>query len=486
MLTDIQFGSRDSAFAVSESSIEDLAVLRHLLDLALQPLDSFDGFSQVEQILLGALRYQLNGLCWALALSQATRTPAFTGYLAAAQQAAIQKMCDKRVWGYWAYQELIGHGRWNPDPIVHSNVMYSGYLGVMIGLYETLNDDSQFSRPGAVTLRWNARRTYSYDFERLAQAIQANMLEYSQTPQYPCEPHLIYPICNTYALNTLRVHDRLHGSEFTGDLVQRVQVSYHRDRWRTSSGRFLTGRTRGGRMFAAPSVGNDAWMSYWLHSAMPEIAEATWDRVLQQDIQIRDGVVTFPAAGLEQRIDVGNYSVRRGGGPTYAMVAKAATEMGAKDVAEAIKSTVQQRYPMIRSAHGAARHSGMSNLANFLTAMARFGGPGVMRRLLDGNLPTAWQRGPILTAATYPEVLVARAETDGTALDLVLRPGNGPTSTTLTVGRLVPGSMYDVTGATTAVVRADGDGYARIPIDLRSRLEVAVRPSTAPPSTPHS
>ena len=44
-----------------------------------------------------------------------------------------------------------------------------------------------------------------------------------------------------------------------------------------------------------------------------------------------------------------------------------------------------------------------------------------------GNLPE-WDRGPILEAVNYPEVLVARAVTDGDALHLVLRPGT-PKST---------------------------------------------------------
>lgn len=52
-------------------------------------------------------------------MSQYTRTPAFTGYLAEAQRNAITKMCDKRVWGYWATGSLFGYGRFvtvRPQP----------------------------------------------------------------------------------------------------------------------------------------------------------------------------------------------------------------------------------------------------------------------------------------------------------------------------------------------------------------------------------
>ena len=70
---------------VGESTSDELEIQRHLLDLALQPLDRFDGFDQFENILGGALRYQLTTMSYALAMGQYTRTPAFTGYLAEAQ-----------------------------------------------------------------------------------------------------------------------------------------------------------------------------------------------------------------------------------------------------------------------------------------------------------------------------------------------------------------------------------------------------------------
>lgn len=102
--------------AVTESSADDLASLRYLLDLALQPIDDFTGFTRLEQIGGSALRYQLSYAGYALSMAQYTRTPAFGGYLAEAQANLIRKMCDKRVWGYWATEQLAGYLRWNPDP----------------------------------------------------------------------------------------------------------------------------------------------------------------------------------------------------------------------------------------------------------------------------------------------------------------------------------------------------------------------------------
>ena len=101
---------------VVEHSEDDLAHLRYALDLALQPVDSFEGFTKIDQFREAATRYQLNALGYGLSMSQFTRTPAFTGYLAEAQRNAIEKMLDRRVWGYWALRERVGQPRSGPRP----------------------------------------------------------------------------------------------------------------------------------------------------------------------------------------------------------------------------------------------------------------------------------------------------------------------------------------------------------------------------------
>lgn len=122
----------------AESTPEDLAHQRFLLDLALQPLDEFQGFDRIEQIGPSALRYQLAFITYALCAAQATRTPAFTGYLAEAERNAIVKITDRRIWGYWYLENLIGHGRRNADPMIRGNVMYTGFFGAMLGLCSSI------------------------------------------------------------------------------------------------------------------------------------------------------------------------------------------------------------------------------------------------------------------------------------------------------------------------------------------------------------
>jgi hypothetical protein len=458
--------------AVAEMTSDDLELERYILDLALQPLDRFDGFVQIEQYLLSALRYQLNYTCYALAMAQYTRTPAFTGYLAEAQANLIEKMCDKRVWGYWAHECLIGYQRWNPDPIVFANVMYTGFFGVMLGLYETLNDDRRFSQPGALTLRWSKDTQYEYDFRSLCEAIVHNMDISKHDPMYPCEPRFIYPMCNTFSLNTLLMHDRMHGTDFTADRIDRMRQAFRRHKYLRKDGRFLSG-TGPLKLQIPAAVGNDAVMAYWLHFTMPEQAARSWKILRDKLVRIEDDDVKIEA-NLLDTLDVGNYS--RGDGMSRASLMCAANEFGDSELAGAVEASLDKRYKVVRR-NGARAYAGISSWGNGAHVLARFTRENGIRDLLAGVVPNEWTTGPILAKAAYPDVLVARAVTDGSALDLVLRPGNSGGRTTLGIERLVPERTYSVRGGVDETVTADAHGHALVKIDLDDRLEVVLSPT---------
>ena len=456
---------------VGELTTDDLELQRYLLDLSLQPLDKFDGFSHIEQYLLSALRYQLNYACYALAMSQYNYTPAFTGSLTEAQANTIEKMRDKRVWGYWAHECLVGYQRWNPDPITFANVMYTGFLGVMLGVFETLND-RRFSRPGALTLRWDENTSYPYEFGSLCEAIVHNMDISNHGPLYPCEPRLIYPMCNAFSLSTLLVHDRLHGTDFGADRVEQMATAFSTHRYLRPDNRFMA--ARGPLKFAmGPSVGNDGVMSFWLHFAMPDQARKTWENLRANLVRIEDDDVKINATSWEI-IDPGNYS--RGTGMSRVSVMAAAKEFGDDELADALEKSLDKRYQTVRE-NGARAYTGISSWGNAGHVLARFTTENAMHDLLSGEVPEEWRAGPILAQAAYPDVLVTRAVTDGRALDLVLRPGNGGGRTVLGIERLAPGHDYLVTGGVDDTVTADDDGRALVSVDLDDRREVFLRPA---------
>lgn len=457
---------------VTESTPEDLATQRYLYDLALQPLDRFDGFTHLEQIGGSALRYQLNYISYALSMAQYTRTPAFTGYLAEAQANAIRKMCDKRVWGYWATERLVGYGRWNPDPMVFANIMYTGFFAAMLAFYETMNDDRQFDPDGSLPIVWSSRTRFDYGFEKIVRTIEHNMRKSPHT-LYPCEPHLIYPMCNAIAITGVRGYDRLHGTDLGGDLVDKIRDSFTRNKYLMPNGRFQFGLGPLG-IKMPPLISNDAVMVTWLSGVMPDLAEQTWKILRDARLRIHDGAAHLRAQPVDL-LDVGSY--RPSDAWTWVNIACAAREMGDQEAVEAIDAGIAERFYYDHSRDGARKLAGVSTWANTTFALAQFIRPGSMRGLANGDVPDAWRTGPILANAAYPDVLVAKAVTDGSALDLVLRPGGVATATTLELGRLRPGGNYKVTGAKVPKLTADPQGRALLDVELRGRLEVHVAPA---------
>ncbi len=456
-----------------EASPDDLARLRHALDLALQPIDAFEGFDRRDEFREAALRYQLCILGFALAAYRNTVAPAFSGYVAEAQSNAILKMGDRRVWGYWALENAWGRLRLDRDPVVNrDNVMLTGWQGVAVGMFETFEDD-RFSRPGGLTYRWSDDEEYAHDFPSLAASVAAN-LRRSPFTLFSCEPRWIYPVCNTFGLNTLLLHDRLHGTsdlaELRGPALQALLQEFHRP-----DGRVIGVRSETVGLSWSPWSGDGVWLptTYWLHPIYPELAHRSWWLLRHTVLREEDGRFTLPPT-LANRCDSGSYAF---GKDTFGQVllAMASREVGDEEVAAATMHHLEQTQPVVRSA-GAARYDGLSTQGNLYELMARFGRTSGLRDLLGHGVPDAWRTGPRLADAAYPDVLVARAVTDGEALHCVLRPGRDARRVTVEVDRLRPHRRYRTLGGLLDDVVADADGRALVELDLGGRTELTVSP----------
>jgi hypothetical protein len=456
---------------VAESSLEDLAHLRYAFDLALQPIDEFQGFLKLDQFREAATRYQINALGYALSMAQFTRTPAFSGYQAEAQRNVIEKMLVPAVWRYWGLENTWGNLNRNADPVDNDeNVMLTGFWGLQVGMYAVLND-SRYSAPGALTFR-DGDRAYRHDFGTLAERCHRNVAT-SEFALFPCEPNWIYSICNTFGMNTQLLHDRVHGTDYARDSIPRMHASYDAEFTRPdgcmigmrSEHLGLTWNLWSGTAVQTPTV-------YFMHAGLPEIAQRTWWLVREHALTVRDGQLHFPLS-TANRMDPGNYRLGR---DTFAQVSAlmAAREVGDEEYARAAEQTLADR--PVAERDGARRFADASLWVNGYGLLGRFGRHSGFRDLVNHGVPGAWRLGPRLNEAAYPDVLVARAVTDGVGLDLVLHPGAGPVRTTLGLDRLIPGRLYAVHGAGVDNVVADASGRAVVPVDLGGRTEVRLLP----------
>lgn len=458
--------------APREASEQDLAFVRYALDLALQPVDHFEGYQFLDQFQTASVRYQINFTQYALAFYQSSCAPAFRGYLALAQRRSIERMLQPRVWRYWRLENLWGNLDPNPDPIRRDNIMLSGYLGLMVGLYESGNADDRFSRPGALTFR-DGKRAHEYDFGSLCAALADNFRR-SHLGQFACEPNWVYSACNTTGFNTLVLHDRLHGTSYAEELYD----SYRRsllEEFTTVDGRITA--IRSSRLgFTIPSLTSpmaDAGTLFWLTPTVADLANRTW-AILRRELLERDEEGRpHPQLRGWDRIDVGSY--RPSDVSAHIMCMAAAREMGDDELADELQAVIDARFRPT-TVDGVARYEDASTFSNMAALVARFNRlGGWAQNVAEGPDPRVLV-GPHLAEAAYPDVLVARADTDGTDLDLVLRPGAGPRRTSVGVAGLRPGATYAVDGGTEAAVTADADGRAQVALDLDGRTELRLRP----------
>ena len=477
-LRDVRFevtrGPSRVELPVSEASPEDLARLRLALDLALQPTDRFDGFDRRDQFREAALRYQLCILGYALATYRYNCAPAFAGYLTEAQSRSIQKMGDRRVWGYWGLENAWGRLRLGRDPVDNTdNIMLTGWQGVAVGMFETL-EDARFSEPGSLTYTWSAEEAYPNDFASLASSIERNMHRSPYT-LYSCEPRWIYPVCNTFGVNTLVLHDRLHGTSMFAGLEERIRQSYLEE-FHRPDGRIVGVRSETLGLSWSPWSGDGVWLptTYWMHPALPDLAHRSW-WLMRQSVLRHDGERFHLPATIANRCDAGSYSFAR---DTFGQIllAMAAREIGDEEVASNVLAHLDETEGILRSG-GVARYADVSVQGNLYSLMARFGRSAGLRDLVNHGMPEAWSTGPRLADASYPDVLVARAVTDGAGLECVLYPGEEPVRAPLTIDRARPGRHYRLRGAVETDVVADSTGRAVVHVDLGGRTEISFEPA---------
>ncbi len=510
-------------FVGEELSEDDLAYLRHFIELGLQPVDQFHGFPWVEQFQPSAMRYQINGVGYLLSLANYARVPAFHGYLAQAQRNLIEKMLVKDVWKYWRLENLWGNLRADPDPIAHENIMLSGFYGLQLGMYESATGDHRYAQPGALTFRWDDDTAFAYDVPAINEALRRQLLD-SSYGAFACEPNWVYLYCNERGMLSLIMNDRERGTAYADEVADGLRIAIEHEfvnpdgsHNHVRSTRFGFGvnakvmqtwnslvespsysvavvapytllKTEGGAWKAQRAArragnGRDATMSVG-GLAPPELPlGAIFPDLLERDLALgtwqatRDAVLS---GGMDlHKISAANTSLGPMGrsGPAYLTLLSYSREYGDDEVTDFILDAfATDPHVQVVDENGAKRFEGMIPWRASNISIGRYTRQGAYYDIINRGLRPEWKTGPILEDAPYPDVLVARAVTDGVALSLVLRPGPEHGRAQLALARLTPGRRYRGGGILEDDFTADPTGRAVVTVDLDARLEVEIRP----------
>lgn len=452
--------------------------LKYILDRALQPVESFDGYTAIDPYLTSALRYQLNFSQYALALYQYSHTPAFRGYLSEGQRNLIDKMMDKKVWKYWSAENKWGNLDKNPDPVARDNIMYSGYLGCMIGMYETMHPDQPYSKPDSLSLKWNEETHFNYDFNSLNGAIYKNF-DTSVHTLFPCEPNWVYTMCNSFAINSLKMGDRLNGTHYYEDIQERYLRSLKTE-YMSIDGHFIPIRsTVWGVVVPWLNMDlNDGICTFLNHSIDPVLSESCW-----QYYRKRRFNATTSSKG-EYRIqrstlfDLGNYKPNRAG--TIAMLMLSAKELGDMQSYNSLLHSLNQSRNPLKITDEDIEYVGASNLTVFSMAMARLTRPGAFYDMVNHGMPEQWSTGPILNKVPYPDIFVKRAVNNETTLSLILKSTNAITQFKMEIARLKNNTTYQIPQMDNKQFQSNNEGFAVIELPISGELTLDIIPVDTP------
>ena len=125
---------------------------------------------------------------------------------------------------------------------------------------------------------------------------------------------------------------------------------------------------------------------------------------------------------------------------------------------------------------GVASFEAASVHANCMLGLGGLSRPLAFNDMLTKSRPTAWDNGPRLVEAPHPEVLVAKAVSDGHGLDLVLQPGVVDGRVGLSLDRSQPFHRYVTHGAVEGHLTADAHGRAQLTADVACRTTIELRP----------
>lgn len=441
----------------------ELACLAPLADLALQPLDSFEGFTTIDQFRESAWRYQLTTAGWALSLGHHGRYTAFDGWLGEAQRNLIVKHLAPKVWTYWRYENLVGNLRWDPDPIHRENVMLSGYLLLSLGLYGVATGDRRFSAPGALTFD-DGRHRYPYAADSIARHVARQMAD-SYVCAYPCEPNWTYLICNVIALSGLTAHDNATGTDVSSDLRPRFRAALEREFTQLDGTLKVVRSKHLGAFLPGTARASDLYVTFLLNGLYPDIAARQWAIYKHRYVRIDDDGFARLAVTPLDNLDPGNY--HRNTAAAHAVLAAAAREMNEPEIADAALRTIDRKWP----ADAAGNRAGLSTTTRNLTAIGRLSVPGGLHAALNG---LTRYTGPRLADAPREAIVVRSAQPTGTDVTFVLDvpPGRRETAAELVLDRLQPGAAYRFGDQT---VTADAAGTAHWLARLSGPTTVVLR-----------
>lgn len=290
---------------------QQLGHLRHIERLASLPDGEWAlmGSSDPGQEDLTAYRYQLAQMAYAVGLTHYHHLPAAPGIFRNTFARLIHKMLRREVWSYWRETSRSGP-RLDPglkvlregwtDPVKQENIMYSGHLHAMVGMYATLFDDDRFDAKGSLTFRYDpifygfGPEVYEYDHATLNQVIYDQMVA-SGWHGVPCEPNNVFIVCNQFPILGFRFFDLRKGTSLADAATTGYRAAWSKKGMLDGHGHVIsTWMVRQDHKVDAFSGGFDAWAGSAMNAWNRDEVRARYPGQAAEWLERRpDGLITL-------------------------------------------------------------------------------------------------------------------------------------------------------------------------------------------------
>ena len=469
--------------AQERRELDDIALkaARYLFDMTVRERGDFQDYNKTRINSMGAYRYQFSALGYALMLMQCKYTPNFRGYQSRAWHFLADAFTDPRCCAYWKWEKLGGRFRWDPDPVAKENIMLSGWMLPVVNACGANMGDRSYEREGSIAFRpfFHRDTQYSYSAHSLTDTLAGQWLRRDYPGLLvPCEPHIAFPVCNSYGIMGTMIYDRDHGTDYSLRILdafnEKLSEEFEEaDGCVTAMRHYLFGACR---YLLKPamnvSVLNGLSIAWEYAPIYPGLARRCYAMARDELIEIRNGMAQLRNMPWEQIVDPGTMSKN----PSLfcGLLEHMAAEHGDWELMQALEA-VERVYLKPSSNPGVLKYKDVSVVNMAYIALGKWARQGDWRdTILLGPGENAL-RGPYLDDCSYPDVLVARAvSTDGEDLDLVLCSGSRQKRQSITIRRLQPQAEYIAQGPGLSF-RAGADGSAVLDLELGDRTGVYIR-----------
>jgi hypothetical protein len=471
-----KFGDPNQEKDERELSKEAVEASRYLFDLCLDG-KGYDNFDKHFFSSLAAYRYQFSYVGYALMTLQCKYTPNFHGYLNEAQRFLIDGFTRYETCGYWKWECLLGYWKWNPDPVVKGNVMLTGWAAALIAGYEANTGDQYYENPDSLRFMpfKNRKKTYNYVLKSIIESF-VNQISAESTALIPCEPHMQFPICNSYAIASILAYDRYHHSNYAEKIYEKYIRALSEEfcdpngdmavrRHMLTGLRFVPKTALTGGNFGNISVAQP------YHPVYPGLAKRCYAIVRDEVLEIKEGVAYMKETPWEKVVDMGTHVFSPG--LLISLLELTALEFGDYEMASALVETEKKYLTMSkkRFKYKDVSVCGMANLA-----AARWNRKNDWYDTILKGPPPAAYTGPLLGSCSYPDVLVAKAYSSGDNLELVLYNGTGNQKADIVIERLQKNTKYRIKETRTEFI-SDSSGKAALSCVINGRTALSIVPA---------